>query len=66
VLRLKDIWYATRDVVETMRERTCVARISGWGLVDTDKASATTRDHLVLKGKCHGQGAYHHSLAALA
>jgi hypothetical protein len=43
VLRLNDIWYSTRDVVETMRERARIAHISGWGLVDTDNASSTTR-----------------------
>ncbi len=42
VLRLNDIWYATRDVVGTMRERASIAHISGWELVDTDNASSTT------------------------
>ena len=42
VLRLNDIWYSTRDAVEAMRERARIARISGWDLVDTDNASATT------------------------
>lgn len=42
VLRLNDIWYATRDVVGTMRERARIAHISGWSLVDTDNASSTT------------------------
>ncbi|MGP8250829.1 MAG: TIM-barrel domain-containing protein [Terracidiphilus sp.] len=42
VLRLNDIWYSTRDVVEAMRERARIAHISGWDLVDTDNASATT------------------------
>jgi hypothetical protein len=42
VLRLNDIWYATRDVVGTMRERARIAHISGWELVDTDNASSTT------------------------
>ena len=42
VLRLNDIWYATRDVVEMMRERARIAHISGWQLVDTDNASSTT------------------------
>jgi len=42
VLRLNDIWYATRDVVSVMRERERIAHISGWGLVDTDNASSTT------------------------
>lgn len=42
VLRLNDIWYATRDVVGTMRERARIAHISGWPLVDTDNASSTT------------------------
>jgi len=34
VLRLNDIWYATRDAVGTMRERARIARISGWELVE--------------------------------
>ena len=42
VLRLNDIWYATREVVATMRERAQIAHISGWELVDTDNASSTT------------------------
>jgi len=42
VLRLNDIWYATRDVVGTMRKRARIAHISGWQLVDTDNASSTT------------------------
>jgi len=42
VLRLNDLWYATRDVVGTMRERAQIAHISGWDLVDTDNASSTT------------------------
>jgi hypothetical protein len=42
VLRLNDIWYATRDVVGTLRERARIAHISGWELVDTDNASSTT------------------------
>jgi hypothetical protein len=42
VLRLNDIWYATRDVVGTMTERARIAHISGWELVDTDNASSTT------------------------
>lgn len=42
VLRLNDIWYATRDVAGTMRERARIAHISGWPLVDTDNASSTT------------------------
>lgn len=42
VLRLNDVWYATRDVVGMMRERARIAHISGWPLVDTDNASSTT------------------------
>jgi hypothetical protein len=42
VLRLNDIWYATRDVVGTLRERARIAHIAGWELVDTDNASSTT------------------------
>ena len=42
VLRLNDVWYATRDIVTTMRTRADIAHISGWPLVDTDNASSTT------------------------
>lgn len=42
VLRLNDVWYATREVVGMMRERARIAHISGWPLVDTDNASSTT------------------------
>jgi hypothetical protein len=42
VLRLNDVWYATRDVVGMMRQRARIAHISGWELVDTDNASSTT------------------------
>lgn len=42
VLRLNDIWYATRDVTEMMRLRGRIAKITGWPLVDTDNASSTT------------------------
>ena len=42
VLRLNDIWYATRDVVGVMRERARIAHITGWPQVDTDNASSTT------------------------
>ncbi|MBV8502739.1 MAG: hypothetical protein JO006_13600 [Paucibacter sp.] len=44
VLRLNDVWYATRDIVAIMRERADIAHISGWPLVDTDNASSTTLD----------------------
>jgi hypothetical protein len=42
VLRLNDIWYATRNVPEILRLRARIAHISGWPLVDTDNASSTT------------------------
>ncbi|MDR3741693.1 MAG: hypothetical protein P4L40_21955 [Terracidiphilus sp.] len=42
VLRLNDVWYATRDVVGMMRERARIAHIAGWAVVDTDNASSTT------------------------
>ncbi len=42
VLRLNDIWFATRDVVGTMRMRARIAHTAGWELVDTDNASSTT------------------------
>jgi Glycosyl hydrolases family 31 len=41
VIRLNDIWYASRDVTEMMRLRARIANISGWALVDTDNASST-------------------------
>ena len=42
VLRLNDIWYASRNVPEMMRLRGRIANISGWPVVDTDNASSTT------------------------
>lgn len=42
VIRLNDIWYATRNVTEMMRLRARIAEITGWSLVDTDNASSTT------------------------
>jgi hypothetical protein len=41
VLRLNDIWYGVRKVPEMMRQRTRVAKIAGWPLVDCDNASST-------------------------
>jgi hypothetical protein len=41
-IRLNDIWYATRDVAKTMRERARIANITGWTVLDTDNASSTT------------------------
>lgn len=42
LIRLNDIWYATRDVADVLRERARIAHITGWPLVDTDNASSTT------------------------
>jgi hypothetical protein len=42
LIRLNDIWYATRDVSDVLRLRARIAYISGWPLVDTDNASSTT------------------------
>jgi hypothetical protein len=42
LIRLNDIWYATRNVADVMRLRARIANISGWPLVDTDNASSTT------------------------
>lgn len=42
LIRLNDIWYATRDVADVMRIRAAIAHASGWTLVDTDNASSTT------------------------
>jgi hypothetical protein len=42
LIRLNDIWYATRDVPEVLRLRARISHISGWPLVDTDNASSTT------------------------
>jgi hypothetical protein len=41
VIRLNDVWYASRNVAEMMRLRARMANISGWALVDTDNASST-------------------------
>jgi len=42
VIRLNDIWYATRNVADVLRLRARIAHVSGWPLVDTDNASSTT------------------------
>lgn len=42
VLRLNDVWCASRNVAEMMRGRASIAHISGWRLVDTDNAGMTT------------------------
>ena len=42
LIRLNDIWYATRNVPDVLRMRAGIAHASGWGLVDTDNASSTT------------------------
>lgn len=44
VLRLNDIWYATREVPRVLRTRARVARIAGWRVLDCDNASSTTVD----------------------
>ena len=42
VIRLNDVWYASRNVAEMMRLRARMANIlAGWALVDTDNASST-------------------------
>jgi glycosyl hydrolase family 31 len=41
VIRLNDVWYASRNVTEMMRLRARMANITGWPLVDTDNASST-------------------------
>jgi hypothetical protein len=41
VIRLNDVWYASRNVTEIMRLRARMAHITGWPLVDTDNASST-------------------------
>jgi hypothetical protein len=41
VIRLNDVWYASRNVAEMMRLRARMANITGWPLVDTDNASST-------------------------
>jgi hypothetical protein len=41
VIRLNDVWYASRNVSEMMRLRARMANITGWPLVDTDNASST-------------------------
>jgi len=42
LIRLNDIWYATRNVADVLRVRAAIAHASGWSLVDTDNASSTT------------------------
>jgi hypothetical protein len=36
MLRLNDLWYGTRDVVNVMRLRAKLASIAGWNLFDCD------------------------------
>lgn len=47
MLRLNDIWFATRDLPEMMRERARIARIAGWELLDCDNASPTVIDEWI-------------------
>lgn len=41
VLRLNDLHFGTRNVVEMMKARARIARLAGWPLVDCDNASST-------------------------
>ena len=41
VIRLNDVWFASRNVTDMMRLRASIAQITGWPLVDTDNASST-------------------------
>ena len=41
MLRLNDIWFATRELPEMMRDRARIARMAGWQLLDCDNAGAT-------------------------
>ncbi len=41
VIRLNDVWFASRNVTGRMRLRASIAQITGWPLVDTDNASST-------------------------
>jgi hypothetical protein len=43
VIRLNDVWFASRKVTDMMRLRASIAQITGWPLVDTDYASSTKR-----------------------
>jgi len=42
VLRLNDLWFATRNVCESMQVRARISRICGWDVLDCDNASCTT------------------------
>jgi hypothetical protein len=42
LIRLNDIWYATRNLPRVLRTRAAIAHAAGWPLVDTDNASSTT------------------------
>lgn len=44
VLRLNDLWFSTRHVCDTMRNRARISRICGWRVLDCDNASCTTVD----------------------
>ena len=41
MLRLNDLWYATRNVPNVMRQRARIARIAGWRLFDCDDGAAS-------------------------
>lgn len=41
MLRLNDIWFATRELPEMMRDRARIARLAGWQVIDCDNAGAT-------------------------
>lgn len=42
MLRLNDIWFATRELPEMMRDRARIARLAGWKVLDCDNASSGT------------------------
>lgn len=44
VLRLNDLWYGARNVVDLMKVRARIAKLAGWNLVDCDNASSTTAE----------------------
>lgn len=47
MLRLNDIWFATRNLSEMMRERARIARVAGWKVLDCDNASPTTMEEWI-------------------
>lgn len=47
MLRLNDLWYASRNVPAIMQQRARIARIAGWRLFDCDDGAASGLDEWI-------------------